>query len=650
MASQPIEVQPSLRFGEDFELDFCPRRLRRGRHLLKLERIPLELLVLLLERHGELVTREEIVARIWGSAPVFDTDNSIRSAIRKIRQVLKDDSEQPRFIETIIGQGYRFLGPIMAAGQETSAPAPSPLPPVLVEQDLAEQITATPTNPESDLPHGTRSSRFWLLVGGAALLVLLAAAYFISRQRAPNLPARIKSIAVLPLKNLSGDPAQDYLADGMTEELIGRLAAIHDLRVISRTSVMNFKNTQLSVPQISKMMAVDAVVEGSVIRDGSRVRVHAQLIRSATDEHFWSETYDRELRDVLGLESDVAEAIAKKVEVTVSGEEHSRLVAARNVSAEVYESFLKGQYALSNAVTPDDVKRSIVDFNQAIQHDATFAPAHLGLAAAYNFLDSVLVGGDPGEYRQKVISEDQKAIELDPSLAGAHILLAGIYQSRWQWREAESEYQKALALQPNDPDAHGSYAGWLLSQGRTSEAVDWAKRARELDPFSAAGGLEWTLFQARHYDEALRELHASLAVRPDDAFALWCVGFVLIAKGQSQQAIAVLEKARSVSHDSPGITGVLVSAYAHAGRRTDALRVLSELKRRREKGYVPAAAFVQAYLGLDDKDQAFASLEQAYKEHSDILQFLKTESTFDLLRSDPRFNDLLHRVGLGPNG
>jgi TolB-like protein/DNA-binding winged helix-turn-helix (wHTH) protein/Flp pilus assembly protein TadD len=645
MASQPIKAQPSVRLGDDFELEFSPRRLRRGNHVLKLERIPLELLVVLTERAGELVTREEIVARVWGKAPVFDSDNSIRSAIRKIRQVLKDDSEQPRFIETVVGQGYRFIAPLSFPGQETSANIPCLVPPLLIEPETAEQSAAVITDAHSAPRLPTQSLRLWLLVGGVALL-LASTIYFLIRRHSANATARIKSIAVLPLKNLSGDPTQDYLADGMTEEVIGRLATIHDLRVISRTSVMHFKNTQFSVPEISKLMSVDAVVEGSVIRDGSRVRVHAQLIRSATDDHFWSETYDREMRDIFSLESDIAEAIAKKVEVSVSGQERSRLVAARDVSPEVYESFLKGQSALSNAVTPDDLEGSMAYFKKAIQHDPTFAPAHLGLAVAYDSLSSVLVGGAPAENRLKVISEAQRAIELDPSLAAAHVLLAGIYQTRWQWRDAESEHQKALAMQPNDADAHSTYAGWLLSQGRVDEAVSWAKRARELDPFEATGGLEWTLFQARRYDEASRELHASLAVRPEDPFALWCLGFVLIAEGHPEQAIPVLEKAKSVSHDSPAITGVLVSAYAHAGRRTDALRALSELKRRHETGYVPAAAFVQAYLGLRDKDQAFAWLDQAYKEQSNILQFLKTESTFDFLRSDPRFVSLVHRVGL----
>ncbi len=258
----------------------------------------------------------------------------------------------------------------------------------------------------------------------------------------------IKSLAVLPLKNLSGDPAQEYLADGMTEELIGRLAGIRDLRVISRTSAMRFKDTKLSAPEIAKTLQVDALVEGSVIREGDRVRVHAQLIRGAADEHFWSETYDREMGDVLALQSDVAQAIAEKVEVTVTGQERSRLVAARHISPEVYESYLKGQFGAHN--TRAELEQSITYFEEAIRKDPTFAPAYVGLANAYENLSLILVGAPPAEMRPKVISAARKALELDPELAEAHVLLADVYQKRWQWSDAEAEYKRALQLKPND--------------------------------------------------------------------------------------------------------------------------------------------------------------------------------------------------------
>jgi len=494
--------------------------------------------------------------------------------------------------------------------------------------------------------HGARARR-WLVVCGVAILALLVVAYFTTRSRLRGATrSKIRSLAVLPLKNLSGDPTQEYLADGMTEALIGRLSSIHDLRVISRTSAMQFKNTPLSVPEIAKTLHIDAIVEGSVIRDAGRIRVHAQLICAATDEHFWSEIYDRELRDVLALQSEVAQSIARKVEITLTGEEHAMLTAARSVSPDVYESYLKGRFNKNN--TKAELEQSIVYFEGAIKKDPTFAAAYVGLADAYDSLGTVFVGAPPAEARQKQMSAARKALELDPTIAEAHALLADVLQRRWQWAEAEAEYRRALDLNPSDSAAHVGFARWLLCQGRADDAVAWARRARDLDPLGSVGtSIGYILFEARHYDEAIRAMRAVVGVRPEDASAYWYLGFALIANDQPEEAIPVLEKALSVSERSPGVMGVLIRAYAHSGRRSDALRVLEELKKRSQTGYVPAGAFVNAYLGLGDKEQAFAWMERAYQERSNLLQFLKVHPFFDPLRSDPRFANLVRRVGLG---
>jgi TolB-like protein len=333
--------------------------------VIRLERIPLEILVLLIEHKDEIVTRDEIVSRVWGKGVFLDTDNSIRGAIRKLRQALKDDAESPRFIQTVTGQGYRFIAHVAVPEEENETGGPDPEASGVVRigqnpipepdagwqspelpQPREQRDRAAENLPVAEIDRGQRSwrAREWLFAGAVALLVLAAVtAYILIRSsRAHSQAKKITSIAVLPLKNLSGDSAQEYLADGMTEEVIGRLSTIHGLRVISRTSVMQFKNTKLLIPEIARTLGVDAVVEGSVIREGNRIRVHAQLIRASTDAHFWSETYDRELGDALTLESEVAESIAQRVEVTVTGDEHARLVAARPVSPEVYESYLKG--------------------------------------------------------------------------------------------------------------------------------------------------------------------------------------------------------------------------------------------------------------------------------------------------------------------
>jgi TolB-like protein/Flp pilus assembly protein TadD len=504
-----------------------------------------------------------------------------------------------------------------------------------------------PAAPISEGALAARKSRLWFIVAAVVCICLTAAAWLVFRHRASvTPPPRIRSLAVLPLRNLSGDPAQEYLADGITEALIGRLAGIHDLRVISHTSVLRFKNPQLSIPEIARTLGVDAVVEGSVIREGNRIRVTAQLIRGATDTHFWSETYDRELRDALNLESELAQSIAEKVEVTVSGDEHQRLSSARPVAPEVYESYLKGTFALE-LQNRAAVEQSIHYFEDASNKDSTFAPAYLGLAEGYTSLGTIFAGLPPESTRPKVTSYARKALALDPNLVEAHVVLANVLQEEWHWTEAEAEYRRALELNPNDADAQSRFALWLSCQGRTDEAVAEVQRARELDPIGVSGdSVSRILFHARRYDDAIRESSSAVAVQPDNALNLMSLGFALIANNKPADAIPILEKALSLSKGSPAVVGGLIRAYAHAGRRSDAVRLLAELKQRRKAGYIPAGAFVNAYLGLGDKEQAFYWLEQAYKEKSNILQFLKTHPYFDPIRSDPRFAGLVRRVGL----
>ena len=633
---------PAVRRFGPFEMNLQTGELRKSGLRLRLSGQPFQILAVLVEHPGELVSREELHSKLWPADTFVDFDHGLNNAVARIREVLEDSSGTPRYIETVPRRGYRFIAPINEGPSANgSVPAPTSSP-ANREARLTDADTALPATVEKAPANPVK-----LLVGAVAVLALLAGAVVLYRGRSAKHVAQpaIKSIAVLPLKNLSGDPSQGYLADGMTEELIGRLAAIHDLRVISRTSVMGFKDTKLSVPEIAKTLNVDAVVEGSVIRDGNRIRVHAQLIRASTDEHFWSEEYDRELQDVLALQSDVAQAIAEKVEVTLTGQERMQLVSARPVSPEVYESYLRGMQ-LVDGNSKAEIEESVTYFEGAAKKDPTFAQPYVGLAEAYDRLGYIFVGVPPSEVRPKVMSAAQKAIALDPKLAEAHVMLADVYQLRWQWREAEAEYRRALELSPNDADAHFGYASWLLCQGRVEEALAWSRSAGELEPLDPDATVSWTLFNARHYDEAIREVRSVLAVHPDSAMAHWVLGFVLIGNAQYEEAISVLEKAVSMTNRSPGTIGLLATAYAHAGRRSEALRLLEELRRRRQRGYVPAAAFIFPYLALSDYDQAFSWCEQAYKEQSNILQFLKVLPLFDPVRGDPRFKDLLRRVGL----
>ena len=518
------------------------------------------------------------------------------------------------------------------------------------ERAPAGAIDAPDARPVADISRRGAQTRSVVTLAALALAVI-AGVIWIVRERTtvpPSANGDIRSLIVLPLENYSGNPEQDYLSDGMTEALIARLSSIHALRVISRTSAMQFKGTRKSVPAIGKELNVDAVVEGSVLRSGDKIRISVQLIRANTDEHLWSDTYDRELQDVLALQSDVTQGIARHIEVAVRGAKKGPPVAPRTVTPEVYEAYLKGRFALHEN-SRAGLGEALLHFQAAVDADATFAPAYAGLAATHAALGLVFYGEPPGETRQKTVVAARKALELDPELAEARVLLADALQKDWHWVEAEAEFRRASELSPSDAGAHSGWADWLLCQGRIEEALASARRAQELDPMAFDGvQVGWILFQARRYDQAIRELRTALITEPEDPMSLWILGFALIGGKQFDEAIRTLEKTASLSNRNPAVLGVLVHAYAGAGRRTEALRVLSELHRRRQRGYVPPAAFLNAYLGLGDKEEAFAWLERAAEERSNITQFLKVHPFFDLLRDDPRFAEFLRQANLSP--
>ena len=634
-----------------FEVDMRSGEVRKHGIRLKLHRQPFQVLSLLLEHPGDVVTREELRQKLWPGDTFVDFDTGLNSAVKKLRNALCDSAEEPSYIETLPRRGYRFIAKVETGDLSTPVGPLSPLDviPLRPHPNEKELVSERPAGAEVDAqPTSTSPARLWLVLGGMAAIVLVALTSVLFKAHTrPTAPTKISSLAVLPLSNLSGDSTQEYLADEMTEELCGRLARIHDLRVISRTSVMRFKGTKLSVPEIARMLGVDALVEGSVMRQGNQIRVHAQLIRGSTDEHLWADEYDGELGDILALESEVAQSIARRVEVKVTGEERARMATAHHVAPEVYESYLKAEDQFSKSSSRAELEQSIAYFEETIGKDANFAPAYVGLANTYERLGSILGGAPPKETHPRMMSAARRAIELDPDLAEPHVLLAEVYQKQWQWNDAEAEFKRALELNSNDAGAHVGYAKWLLCQGRTNEALAWVQRARELDPLGGAGitplGVPaitngFILFHARRYDEAIREL------RNDDPDH-WYLGMALIANGQPNEAIAVLEKALG-SDRNPAVMGVLVRAYAHAGRRREALRLVDELKQRQQTSYVAAAPFVNAYLGLNDNEQALAWLEKAYQEQSNMVQLIKVHPYFDPLRSDPRFVDLVHRVGL----
>ncbi len=515
------------------------------------------------------------------------------------------------------------------------------------EHEPALEALASADRQQTTVPGGRR----WLVLGTAAvaLAALLTLAYVAARIRAGDTSRpRIRSLAVLPLQNLSGDPSQDYVADGMTEELIGRLSRIHGLRVISRTSTMHFKNTQLSVPEIARMLAVEAIVEGSLVQEGHQIRVHAQLIRAATDEHIWAGEYQREYQSILEVQEEVARNIVEQIQLNLTPEDRARLASKPPVDPEAYESYLRGRYYF-NQRTEDALHKSIASFQQAIARDPAYAPAYSGLAEAYAMLG--FRGGFPSKDALSGAKKAAlKAIELDDALAEPHASLAFIAETYdWDWPAAEREYKQALELNPGYAEAHNWYGGYLTYTGRFNEGVVEAMRARELDPLSLPlnNALAGRLLAAGRYDEALRQVQTTLELDEHFAPAHQTLGWVYLHGGKQDDAIREFQNALELAGAADtDIQLDLGFAYAVSGRPDEARRILANLQQLHQQGIVPAASLATLYGALGESNEAFVWLEKAYQERDPQLTYLKAGRRFEPLRKDPRFGQLVRRVGL----
>ena len=494
-----------------------------------------------------------------------------------------------------------------------------------------------------------RRHRRLILISAVAVLALVTLVYVAAR--IPGGYAthhQIRSLAVLPFQNLSGDPSQDYVVDGMTEELIGRLSRIHGLRVISRTSSMHFRNTQLSVPEIARILGVDAIVEGSLIREGSQVRVHAQLIRAAADEHLWAGEYQREYRSILEVQDEVTRSIAEQIGVTLTPENRTQLASTSPIDPGAYENYLRGRYYF-NQRTQDALNKSISSFQQAIAADPGYAPAYSGLAEAYAMLGfrGGLSSKDALSHAKKAA---QKAIELDNVLAEPHASLAFIAETyEWDWPAAEREYKRALELNPGYAQAHNLYAGYLTYTGRFSEGISEARHARDLDPLSLPinNALAGRLLASRRYDEALRQVQATLELDSHYAPAHQTLGWVYLHTGKQNDAIREFRVALTLSGATDtDIQLDLGFAFAVSGKRDEARGILAEIEKLHQQGVVPSSSVGVLYGALGESDAAFAWLEKASDERDPQLTYLKAGRRFEPLRDDPRFQQLLHRVGL----
>jgi TolB-like protein/Flp pilus assembly protein TadD len=513
-----------------------------------------------------------------------------------------------------------------------------------------EPAGETPTDAEAERPAAAPRVRLWLVLGIAAVVVaLLTLAYVIARMRTESASQpEIKSLAVLPLQNLSGDPSQDYVADGMTEELIGRLSRIHGLRVISRTSSMHFKNTQLSIPEIAKMLGVEAIVEGSLVHEGNLVRVHAQLIRGATDEHIWAGEYQREYRSILEVQEEITRSIVQQIEITVAPEDRAHLASTHSVDPEAHENYLKGRYCF-NQRTQDALNKSIRFYQEAIERDTGYAPAYSGLAEAYAMLG--FRGGLPSkDALSRAKASALKAIELDDALAEPHASLAFIAETHeWDWATAEREYKRALQLNPGNAEVHNWYAGYLTYTGRYDDGISEAKRARDLDPLSLPinNALAGRLLAGGRYKEALQQVQRTLELDADFAPAHQTLGWVYLHTGKQEDAIREFQDALTLSgREDSDLELDLGFAYAVSGKRDEARTILAKLERLQQQGHVPSGSIAILHGALGESNQAFVWLEKAYEERDPQLTYLKAGRRFEPLRKDPRFEQLVHRVGL----
>ena len=628
--SDPAHLPGLLHFGQ-FEFDLRTAEIYKEGRRIKLQEQPCQVLALLIERPGELVSREELRKKLWPNDTFVDFDHGVNIAINKLRDALGDSSEKPRFIETLPRRGYRFIAPVSAPKTSRDGEPPA-------------QVTSSPAG---RVGSGSITWRRALLPAllVLSLVVVLFSAFRYWREHSAG--SRIRSLAVLPLENLSGDPNQEYFVDGMTDELTTNLAKIKSLRVISRTSAMKYKNVRTPLAQIARSLHVEAVVEGSVVRSGDKLRITAQLIDARTDRHLWAEEYHRDLRDVVAVQGEVARRIAQEIRTTLTPEETAQLSSQRQVNPEAYEAYLRGRY-FWNKRTEVGIKKAIAYFEQSIAKDPTSPLAYDGLADCwhsagwYGYVS-------PKEAYPQAKAAAMKALELDATLGEAHASLAMASMNYdWDWSAAEREFRKAIELNPNYASAHHWYADYLSAVGRHEEAVAESKRALELDPVSPIinAWLGWRYFFARQYDAAIEQYLKTLEMDPTFVPAHLVLGQGYEQKSMPEKAIDELKKAVSLSGGSSLYVSSLAHAYAIAGRRSEAEMLLRQLNERARHTYVPAFHIAIIYAGLGQKDQALVWLEKGYQERSAGMVWLKVDPRFDFVRSDARFQNLLRRLGL----
>ena len=636
----------TIRFS-DFELDLRAGELRKQGVRIKLQEQPFQILQVLLQGPGEVVTREELQRRIWPADTFVDFDHGLYNAIKRLREALGDTADAPCFIETLPKRGYRLIAPVNGNDAGIVSGKSPPVEPK--EQTLPMQETPPVSMVSARRRWPTILSLALLAV--AAMAVLLAAApggaagnlrrWLSSGATVPV----IHSVAVLPLQNLTGDPAQEYFADGMTDELITGLSGISALKVISRTSVMRYKKSDKSLPEIANELHVDGIVEGSVIRKGNEVRVTAQLIYVPDDKNVWAHSYEGQFQDSLTLQSEVASAIAGAVRTQIAPDEQTRLQSARPVNPKALEAYLQGTYHFNRygyGFGLEEADKALEYFRQAIAEDPTFARAYASMADVY-YEEGGFV--PQAQIVPLIKASAEKALALDPDLPQAHLSLAGVkFDYEWDWQGAEREYKRALELDSNNALAHEAFGEYLLAVGRMEEGLNEKEWAQELDP--VGWHVEVGLYEARRYDQAISLLTKYLESAPADGRAHFYLSECYAQKGMYKEAIQHLRMAAAL-FGLKEIADSMDRGYAASGYK-GAMRELAKGAEQLYARHQFTSLFIaEFYVRLGDNERALKWLQQDYKKREDAgLTELNADPVWDPLRSDPRFKNLVRGVGL----
>ncbi|HWR13848.1 MAG TPA: winged helix-turn-helix domain-containing protein [Terriglobales bacterium] len=596
---------PSVRFAE-FELDLKTAELRNNGQKTRLQDQPFQVLVTLLEHPGDVVTREDLRHRLWPTEIYVDYERSLNTAVKRLRQALRDEADTPRFIETLPRHGYRFIGEL----KEVASP---------VEKK-------------------TRLRTRWIV---AAALALLLSALALLKGRDlwyRAFPPHIRSIAVLPLQNLSHDSQQDYFADGMTEALISELSRLEPLRVISMTSAMRLKDTKKTLPQIAKELDVDGIVEGSVLRDGDQVRIRTRLVQARIDRPIWTESYDRDMRDILTLQAEVAHDIAGQIQIKLSADQKARTAALPKVNPEAHEAYLQALYFTNRS----NFQRGIAAYQVAIQKDPNFAPAYAGLAFSVTL--NPTAASQPIDARAIA----RKALSLDESLAEAHCALATVYLvSDWNWDAAEKEYRRALQLDPSSAINRSQYAYFLAARGHLDEGLAEMRQALRLDPLSLLININYgrMLYFNRRYDDAIAQFTQMMTLDTGYHPAYLHRGFVYLKLRRFDEAFADIRRSWVLSGNTLGVQAI-DDNYPKKGPSETLKAIARMLESTNTFGSARKASIAMEYAQAGEIDKAFEFLESAARDHARNVLFLKVDPTLDNLRSDPRFADMLRRIGL----